>query len=264
MGSELGSDIWFSIIAGSILFFMLCAFILSFTSIYIRRRKQYREERKQLESYYKQTLLKSKIEIQEQTFQYLAREIHDNIGQIASLIKIHLNTIKSSETKSQQRIVEARQLIRQLIGDLKQLSLNLDGDRVSKLGILESLQNEVDRINRLEQMHATLRHEGGVPALDPHTEVILHRMSQEILNNALKHSSAQHLTINLFIKEEILILEFVDDGKGFELQEAIRKGGAGLINLQERAKLIHGKISIESNPKGTRLSIELPFGRKIL
>ena len=91
------------------------------------------------------------------------------------------------------------------------------------------------------------------------TTLILFRMGQEILNNTLKHSCAKHVTISLHVSEKLFTLSISDDGVGFNLEEKILSGGSGLLNLQNRAKLIHAEFSIQSSPNGTAIIIQLPL-----
>ena len=261
MLDELSTEIWFSIIAGSLLLFLLCTFIVAFTMLYIKRRRQHNIEKQQLETQFEQTLLQSELEIKEQTLQYVASELHDNLGQVASLIKIHLNTFQfKDEVKARQKIEDTKELIRQLITDLKLLSVRLGSDKVAQSGILKGLENEVERLNKTGLYKTTLQQNGTIPPLDNNTTIILYRMVQEIINNIIKHSRAKRIDINLKVEGNFFTLSLKDDGVGFNMEEKIKNGGSGLTNLYNRAKLINAKLLISSSPgKGTKILIELPL-----
>jgi signal transduction histidine kinase len=261
MVSITDADILISIIAGSLLFFLLCVFIVAFSALYARRKQQYKVESQKLRSEFAETLLRSQLEIKEQTLQNISYELHDNLGQIASIIKINLNTLRLEDIeKAEQKIEDTKELVRQLITDLKVLSVSLSSDRVAQLGILRCLEGEAERLNRIGQFETTLQHDGNVPALDVNTSTILFRMTQEILNNIVKHSGAKHITISLLASGNLLTLVCADDGVGFNKEEKIKSGGSGLINLHSRAKLIHARLTLLSAPQqGTKISIELPL-----
>ena len=261
MLDELSTEIWFSIIAGSLLLFLLCTFIVAFTMLYIKRRRQHNMEKQQLETQFEQTLLQSELEIKEQTLQYVASELHDNLGQVASLIKIHLNTFQfKDEAKARQKIEDTKELIRQLITDLKLLSVRLGSDKVAQSGILKGLENEVERLNKTGLYKTTLQKDGAIPPLDDNTTIILYRMVQEVINNIIKHSRAKRIDINLKVEGIFFTLSLKDDGVGFNMEEKIKNGGSGLKNLYNRAKLINAKLLISSSPgKGTKILIELPL-----
>ncbi|MFM7857064.1 MAG: sensor histidine kinase, partial [Flammeovirgaceae bacterium] len=99
-----------------------------------------------------------------------------------------------------------------------------------------------------------------LPELTEDTTIILFRMAQEMLNNAVKHSGADRIKILMTKINDLLTLEIIDNGKGFNFSEKIKSGGSGLLNLQSRAKLIHATVSVQSSEgNGTRISIELPL-----
>jgi len=118
----------------------------------------------------------------------------------------------------------------------------------------------VGRLNKTSLFEASLEQEGTMPTVDANTAIILYRMVQEIINNAVKHSDAKHINISLLSSENLFTLVCSDDGKGFDKEEKIRSGGSGLTNLHNRAKLINAKLFIQSSLEaGTTISIELPL-----
>jgi two-component system NarL family sensor kinase len=139
--------------------------------------------------------LRVENEVKEQTLTNVSRELHDNFGQIASLIKINLNMIsKDLASEDLEKVEESLSLVKQLIGDIKSLSSSLNGDQIRQLGWLEVVKNEVERVNKTGVLTIkfvvenwwTLSHE---------KEVILFRMVQEMMNNTLKHAQAHHRRI---------------------------------------------------------------------
>lgn len=255
------SDIELFIITGIIITLTFGAFIILFLRVNQKRNFKYLKEKEDIRNAFSQTLIQSQLEIKEQTLQHLAYELHDNLGQVASLIKINLNTLQlEDKVKATQKIDDTKELVRQLITDLKSLSVSLNSDRVSQLGILKSLENEVERLNKIGQFDTTFLHEGNIPALDSNTTIILYRMVQEIINNIVKHSGAKRISIRLQSVGNLFTLVCSDDGVGFDLQEKVKSVGSGLMNLQNRAKLINAQLTIQSSPNnGTTISIELPL-----
>jgi hypothetical protein len=193
--------------------------------------------------------------------QHLAVELHDNLGQIASIIKINLNTLKFDDTeKAKTKIEDTKELTRQLITDIKLLSASLNGNRITELGLVKGLELEVERLNRTGQFEASLCFDGQEIALEDNKAIILFRMAQEILNNAVKHSGAKRIEISINITGNLFTLAIVDNGMGFNLEEKVKSGGSGLLNLQSRAKLIQAQVSVQSSVgNGTKISIELPL-----
>jgi signal transduction histidine kinase len=256
-------DVEIFVVTGIIITLLFIAFIISFLLVNQRRHFYYLKEKQELKNTFQQTLLQSQLEIQEQTLQHIGRELHDNLGHIASIIKINLTTLTKDlddSTKALDKIEATKELTRQLIGDLKSLSVSLGADRIAQSGLAKALETEVDRLNKTGQFTTTITQEGNLPAIEKDKVVILFRMAQEILNNMVKHSVARHITVGLNASENSFILAFSDDGVGFDTDEKKNSGGAGLRNLQHRAKLINAQLTMQSSPgNGSRVTIELPL-----
>jgi len=231
---------------------------VAYVNLYNEKKRKHFEEKQQLKQAFNQTLLQSQLEIKEETLRHVSAEIHDNLGQLASLIKINLNTIEyDDKEKAQLKLEATRELMRNLITDLKSLSLSLNSDRVAHLGLCKSIETEVVRLNRTGLFIAEFVKPEEEPPIDPDQAVILFRMVQEVLNNCIKHSDAREIRIGMQVVEGKLMLSIRDNGKGFALSENTFSEGQGLLNLRTRAKLIHGTISISSTPgEGTSIIIE--------
>jgi len=254
-------EAYYSIILFSFFVLLLIIIILIAAILYHNRRKKYLQETALLQSQFSQTLLQALIEIKEQTLQYISRELHDNLGQIASLIKINLNTLQLTDIeKANEKIEDTKNLTRQLIADIKSLSVSMGQDRILQIGLANSIKFEVERLNKTGEFTATFDFSGAMPLLDNAKSVILFRMVQEVLNNMVKHSQATQLTINLSFTEKLFTLVLKDNGIGFNVEEKLRALGAGLRNLTARALLINAQLQIKSLPgNGTTVTIELPL-----
>ncbi len=210
---------------------------------------------------FQQTLLQSQLEIKEQTLRHLAYELHDNLGQVASLIKINLNTLQLDDrAKATQKIEDTKELTRQLITDIKSISVSLNGDLIAKIGLLKGIENEIEKLTKTGEFITELKTEGTPVVLNENTTIILYRMTQEIINNIVKHSGARHINFFISSSENLFTLVIHDDGVGFSLNEKLSSGGSGLHNLKSRAELIHAQFTIQSAPgEGTKICIELPL-----
>jgi signal transduction histidine kinase len=214
----------------------------------------------EIEKQYREELLKVQLETQEQALQYLSDELHDNLGQVASLIKLNLHTIRLSDNiKEKEKLENTINLTRQLITDIKSLSVSLSGDHLRRTGLLKAIETEVEQINKTEKFIATFTLENDIPHIVNDKAIILYRMTQEVLNNMVKHSEAKEIKVKLLSTENSIILALSDDGKGFEVEEKLKNGsGAGLHNLYKRAALINAALTIQSSyGNGTKVTIEL-------
>lgn len=254
------SEITYLIFFGSITFILFATFIVLLIFRYYKRNNKYQSDLTLLKFEQQKALLQSQIEIQEQTLQQVSRELHDNLGISASLIKIHLTTLPLTNTELLPgKVEETKELVRQLLTDIKSLSIGLDGDRVVRIGLLKAIGTEVERIYKTGQFNITLTQDGTRFELDPGKSTILYRMVQEILNNAVKHSGAKNINVNVGTSDKSLILAISDDGCGFDWEAKKNSGGAGLFNLINRANLIQAALSFQSaTGSGTTVTIQLP------
>ncbi|RYF89564.1 MAG: hypothetical protein EOO03_05745 [Chitinophagaceae bacterium] len=249
MTEQFYSDL-IAVVLSFFIFLLLIFFIVITLAVRYRKRKK---ENETLRVEFSEQLLKSQLEIQEETLQFVSRELHDNIGQIASLIKINLNTMPLENLGVvQTKVNNTKELVKQLITDIKLLSTSLNGDKLNKVGLMQSLQNEADRINKTGAFVANFEQDATIPAIHNDKAIILYRMVQEVLNNALKHSGAKEISIRAGVDESNrFILTIKDDGKGFDVEEKLKDSkdtGNGLLNLQQRAKVINGYVNFVSSP----------------
>jgi len=258
MIEDSDKDILISVIAGSILLFLLCVFIVAFTMLYFKKKKQYQHEKEKLASEFAEILLKSKLEIKEQTLQNIAYELHDNLGHSASLIKIYLNTINLDNPKDiENKVFESKELVKQLIKDIKLLSLDLNSDRIIQHGINNALKMESERLNKTDTFSINFDVKGQEFDLSSSKVIILYRMYQEIINNIIKHSNASEVLIEVEFLENLFILVIKDNGIGFDITKNNSLGN-GLTNLKSRAKIIDADLKIKSIiGKGSTFTIQI-------
>jgi len=239
------------------LFLILLFFVVITLIVRYRKRKKENEE---LRVQFSEQLLSAQLEIQEQTLQHISRELHDNLGQIASLIKINLSTIRLEQPeKAIVKIDDTKELVKQLVTDMKLLSTSLNGDKMSKVGLMRALQNESDRINKTGVFRSVFVQNDHIPPINDEKSIIIYRMVQECLNNALKHSEATEINMEANYQKNRFILTVEDNGIGFDVAEKLadlNDTGNGLLNLQKRAAVINGTINFVSvTGKGTKTTI---------
>jgi len=261
MHAEWYHQVLISIVPG-IVIFAVSSGILFFILVYQLRRFKHKQKLPTIQSQFNEELLNIKLETMQLTLKHIGNELHTNIGALASLIKINLLTIPVNDTaKATEKLHLTSNLMRQLISDIKLLSVSLNDDGISQKGLLHALQSEVDRINKTKQFKATIQVNGHLPLLDDDKGIILYRMVQEVLRNMEKHSNAQTICIVVIAKENTVTLLLEDDGVGFNIYEKKPNGYEdGLRKLKKRAELLHAKLSIESSPgNGSKIKIVLPY-----
>lgn len=229
---------------------------------YQKRKFKFFKERQQLRTDFQQELLRAQLEIQEQTFQNISQEIHDNIGQMLSLAKLNLNTTDIAQPKvAIDKIERSRDLVSKAISDLRDLSKSLNPDIITKIGLSEAIQRELLQVAKAGQFEVNLTQNGDLFRFDPQKELIVFRIFQEILNNIITHAGAKTVDVRLDFLPRQFSLTVTDDGTGFDAGNLEREeciSGIGVRNMRTRATLIGASFTLNSLPgKGTLVSVEL-------
>ena len=239
-------------------FVFLTGFIIYFIVLYQKRQGQNKVERDAMQANFRQEFLKARLEMQEQTFAHVSRELHDNVNQVLSFVKLNLAMITNVDDEQRLRINENRDLIAQAITDLRDLSKSLSFEHITKQGLVKTIENEVNKLNKSGIIEAALSVQGDVYPLGEQSELVLFRILQEALNNAIKHSGASHLQIGLQYGAEMFNLTVGDDGAGFLPNSLDHSTGSGLTNIENRATVIGAVATIQSSPgNGCNVSVTL-------
>ncbi|MGB8191929.1 MAG: ATP-binding protein [Chitinophagaceae bacterium] len=261
---QVQTDQIIALVVGITFFFLLVAGLLVlYIYVYNNKKKKHIQERTEMQKQFENTLLQSQLEVQEQTRQYIAEELHDNVGALSSLIKINLNLLSqaTSEERRVDLIEESKTLVKTMIGDLKQLVIGLNTSVIKNQGFVNAISYEVEHIEKLQLFNISLLVTGEEKALSDDRQIILYRICQELLHNIVKHAQPAKVEMIMTFEKDRLNIRLSDDGIGFDIAEASKKRGAsGLTNLQNRARLIGGSLYLNSQPgKGTDCIIQIPL-----
>jgi two-component system, NarL family, sensor kinase len=233
----------------------------------IRNRQiKYIKEKQQLEHDYQQEILRSQIEIQQQTLQAVSQEIHDNIGQLLSIVKMQLNIIEESPVSNphQTQIIKTNELVSRVIQDLRSLAKGVNPDFVQTHGLSECVRFELERLQNTGLFKTQLEITGTPHKLNLAREFIVYRVIQESLQNIIKHARATAVCIQFHYSDATLQCLIKDNGRGFDINDALHANaaasGSGLRNMLQRVKMINGTIDIDSKlEQGTVVKIILPL-----
>jgi two-component system sensor histidine kinase UhpB len=204
------------------------------------------------------------IEVQEEERRHLARELHDEIGQILVLIGMNLQGVqKRSSADLLPRLEECIGMVKGAIEQVRNLALDLRPSILDDLGLVPALRWLIDHQARSTGLVAHLDVQSSGAPLPPNLTTACFRVTQAALTNAVKHAQARHVWVELQQGEWEVLLTVRDDGVGFDLQEARRRAARGeslgLMGIQERVELLGGQIAIESEPgHGTTIRARFP------
>jgi signal transduction histidine kinase len=247
-------DLVFFILFASIFVLLLMVAVFMLFRIYLKRKNKLLLEKERMTIQFEQTLLQSKLEIQEQTFHDISQELHDNIGQILSLVSINLNTLNAPHDTD--KIVQMDELLGKALTDLRNLSHSLDADYIRNNGWTELVHKLLNNVQNTGKYTTEMQLDEDLPPLGTEKPIILFRMIQEVINNIIKHAEANTIYLKAQKENDRLVITIRDNGKGFP--ETLVSNGAGLHNLQNRAKMINAELIINSRPgTGTFVTISI-------
>ncbi|MEP6467434.1 MAG: PAS domain S-box protein, partial [Parafilimonas sp.] len=214
-----------------------------------------------------QTLAAGLIAAQESGNRELARELHDVFSQDLAAIGMEISSLKE-ESKSDDNLVahlsDLGNRITRLAAEMHRTSREIHPAIVEELGLEPALRQECEASQRRSAIPTQFTAENVPAELPTEVALCLYRIAQESLRNVHKHSpEADWVHISLEASPERVTLRIEDAGDGFELNAALRKGGLGLISMEERIRLVKGELTIHSHPgKGTTVTGLVPLEKK--
>lgn len=261
-------EVFIVIFTSIFLLILLVGFIVIMLVLNQKNRQTQGQQLRLMKERYEQELLKSQLEIQENVFGQLSQEIHDNIGQSLTFVALSLLTVPvESNSEAQEYIEESRKALQKAITELRDLSRSLHTDRVTEIGLANSIDFELVRLKRTNLYETSFNFADIRNMLDHQTEIILFRIVQEMLNNIVKHAKASVVEVNLSHESDIIVLQIRDNGIGFDPEALFadheQHKGLGLRNIRKRATLIGGTFHINSVKNGgTAIRITIPVNKQ--
>lgn len=254
------TELLITIILFNLFFVLFVAAIMVYIKKYKERKREYLNEIKITNEIHQKELLTTQLEIQQATMQQIGRELHDNIGQKLTLVSLYTQQLvhENKVPQASKRIEQIYQIINSSLQDLRSLSKNLTNDNISENEIVTLIQEEVNNLNALKKCKVTFQYNFENIHLEFVKKNVLLRITQEFLQNSLKHAQCSNIKIQLNSSPEIfLTLKIQDDGVGFDYAK-VTSDGIGLKNMKKRAEIIGGQFNLESKPHlGTTLTIIL-------
>jgi two-component system, NarL family, sensor histidine kinase UhpB len=188
----------------------------------------------------------------------VARELHDEIGQTLTAVTIQAERAADGDpvlaSQALRRVAEA---VRESLDEVRRIARELRPEALDDLGLVNALIALCSRLDAQDGPRVTRELQGKLPPLSPDVELVIYRIAQESLTNALRHSNARLATVSLKAEAGIVTLAVADDGKGMPVQ--LPGGTAGIAGMRERALLVGGRLSIESRPgQGTEVRLTIP------
>jgi len=256
---ELAEEQW-SFGLGLAILLLLLGFILIWRSLFLQKRKL-ADQKKELAEHHVKQLQQEKQLIAVQAVldgeaaerSRLARDLHDGLGGMLSVIKLNLRNMKipAMEETDINRFDNALEVLDQTIGELRRVAHHMMPESLIHNGLKVSLEDFCRAIPG-----ASFHYIGNYLRLDNRLEVLIYRCAYELVNNAVRHANATNIDIQLMIDNGLISLTVRDNGKGFDTDNITP--GAGLENIRTRVSAYNGKMNIYSSPdNGTEVNIEI-------
>lgn len=206
--------------------------------------------------------LQGVLEGQETERKRVAIDLHDRLGGILSMVKLHFSAVEEKievENPSKEKFLSASELLDLAAGEVRNISHNLMSGVLAKFGLVPALQDLQTRISDTGKLKVDLLTNNFKGGLDGEQELQLYRIVQELMSNILKHSGAKEANIHLNETEDNVNLIVEDDGIGFDSENLGKESGIGLSNLKARVAKLDGTFHIDSGKgAGTTISIDIP------
>lgn len=241
------------ILFGGIFFSLIMSFfVVSMVVLHRQRQIQNRQKINHLKTEHEKTLLNIENEIQQETLSHIGRELHDNIGQLLSLAKLNFGSAKPEKQS------EGKVILNQIIKEVRGLSKTLNIDWVESISLAEFFKQELGKIQATGFCETTLENSLEDFELTKDQKLVLIRVTQECLNNAIKHASPDKIEVKIYQNGKGKVIQIIDYGNGFD--QTIPSKGSGMTNLKKRMETIGGEFQLTSVVgKGTDIKLLLPI-----
>jgi two-component system sensor histidine kinase UhpB len=178
----------------------------------------------------------------------IARDLHDEVGQLLTGVLLHLDSIAGTAPAQRDEIDEAKQVVRRALDEVRRISSELRPEMLEHLGLVSALTELTTTFARVSGIRVERQFDKSLPKLPPDTELAVYRIAQESLTNVARHSLASRVTIALERGLDSVVLRVADDGRGFDTSTPEEHGG--LRSMRERALLIGGQLAINKHSAG--------------
>jgi len=208
-------------------------------------------------------LAASLLTAQEEERRRVSRELHDQICQQLASLAIEMGGLVADEaisTRMQSRLKALQARIVRASEETRHIAYELHPSVLDDLGLVASLRDLIHEFSKETKIAVKFTHNALPASLPREIASCLYRVARESLQNIKKHANPKNIGVALTLRKDTIVLTIADDGVGFDMAAITARGGLGLIGMQERARLVNGKLAIDSRPGfGVRIGLEIPL-----
>ena len=247
---------------GSVAMLLLAMAIILFVVFYQRRMIKEQLKRQAMELEYRQKMMEAALESQENERRRVASDLHDSIGGMLSTIRVGLTTLAKSMADP-ERIDQPKKMLDDTIISVRRISLDLMPSTLEKFGLVQAVKELCERFQVASLIPVMFHERGELRPMDQKRELMVFRVAQELVNNAVKHANATAISVTIGGTDMLEII-VEDNGVGFDVesQRTLTSSGKGLglFTIENRVRLLNAKLDFESaGGKGTKISMTMPL-----
>jgi signal transduction histidine kinase len=224
---------------------VLIILFLFLITLFLLHRRKLSARLAEEEQKYQRLLTEQMITVQEREREWIGRELHDNVSQVLTTIKLYLEM--ASRENENTLISQSMQMLNNSITEIRNLSHQLSAPTLGTRSLIDSINALIESLAFTTGLKFSFDHEGYTSVIMSQ-KLALYRILQEQLNNIVKHAKATKVWISLSSKDGKVTLSVRDNGRGFDMGK--RKNGMGINNIISRAKVFEGTVLIETKPQG--------------
>ncbi len=246
--------------AGSVLLALFVFFLIAYLLVQKRKQNVYQLEKQKMVFDHENNILRTKIEEQENTMDQISKELHDNIKSVLGFAQMNIYRIAEQAANPGQaaQIETINNIIGRVIDDLNNISHSLNSNFVRNIGLVETITKDLEVIRMSKNITYNMDIKGNAMALSPEKELHIYRITQEALQNCIRHSKATHIDFTLVFEPHYFMMKITDNGVGFEKNRIFDMKGLGYLHMLQRARYVHGSLDVQSAPmKGCTIALTL-------
>jgi two-component system, NarL family, sensor kinase len=248
------------IAVGTVGMLLLAIAIILFMVFYQKKMIQEQYNRQKLEIEYQQKMMEAALESQESERKRVAGDLHDSIGGMLSAIRVGLTTI-ARQLPDPLYLEEQKKMLDETIGNVRMISRDLMPSTLDKFGLTNALRELCDRYQTTAVIPVRFQEDGDFDHLSAREQLMLFRIAQELVGNAVKHAQATEIWVSI-VRNTSVVLTVEDDGTGFDfaVKRINGQSGLGLFNIENRVRLLNGSIEFSRGAiKGSRVVVNAPL-----
>ena len=253
-----GSGILPLFLAGSAIFLLMGLALVLFVMQYQRRMVQQAEDLKEKEAQHQKKMLQATIESQEKERYRIASNLHDGLGAHLSTIRLNMLMYSEEHEGTKEFAENMAEMLSESIQQVREISHDLLPGALKTYGLISAWKEFFRKVDEGSHLTITLQDEGVPQRLPDAHELALYRVTQELVNNTLKHANASTISLTAKWLETGLQLIYADNGVGFKSEQL--SYGLGMYTMQSRLQALQGSLEVETSPgKGFNCTIYIPI-----